>query len=176
MPCCSHPRRNASLLNSAPLSKNNDFGFPLIGQSASTPSRSSQGRLSPAAWARHNPTDTADGGSKVMTIPTSVRLYTSIATVKYGRPIDRRSRSSTMTTSMTVWSICTCSRIEPITGTSPPAACNGLTASAPSLRRPTSTGLSIEMRRATVFLVGAFNPRAAQAQAISRWIAATLRF
>jgi hypothetical protein len=33
MPCCSQPRRNASLLNSAALSRNSDLGLPLIGHS-----------------------------------------------------------------------------------------------------------------------------------------------
>ena len=48
------------------------------------------------------PTETADGGSNVTTMPTRQRLNTSIATVKYGRPIGWRSRSSTTIRSMTV--------------------------------------------------------------------------
>lgn len=89
-------------LNSVALSRYSFLGLPLIGHCASTPSVSNQGRLSPPAWAKHNPTETADGGSNVTTMPTRQRLNASIATVKYGRPIGLRSRSSTTIRSMTV--------------------------------------------------------------------------
>ncbi|WP_242893222.1 hypothetical protein [Actinomadura litoris] len=62
-------------------------GLPLIGQTACTPARSSQARLSVAVCARHNPTDNADGRSSVTTSPTTHRDATSIATMTYGLPI-----------------------------------------------------------------------------------------
>src|SRR6478609_7507665 len=63
MPCCSQPRRNASLWNSVALSTDNSRGVPTIGHATpSTPRSCSQGCLSQAMWARHSPTDVADGG------------------------------------------------------------------------------------------------------------------
>src|SRR5699024_6052274 len=40
------------------------------------------GRLSMAACARHSPTDTADGASRVTTMPRMHRLHPSMATVR----------------------------------------------------------------------------------------------
>ncbi|MGW2975410.1 hypothetical protein [Streptomyces mirabilis] len=82
-----------------PLSTYSACGLPFIGHTASTPSRSSHGRLSVAACARHSPTEVADGASNVTTRPTTHRLATSIAAVRYGRPIGSRCRSSTTITS-----------------------------------------------------------------------------
>ncbi|GAA1582514.1 hypothetical protein GCM10009789_40350 [Kribbella sancticallisti] len=41
------------------MSTYSSHGFPLIGDTASTPNRSNHGRLSIPARARHNPTDVA---------------------------------------------------------------------------------------------------------------------
>ena len=60
-----------------------DIGHAALA-SASMPSRSSQARLSVTMCARHNPTDSADGASNVMTSPATPRLATSIAAVTYG--------------------------------------------------------------------------------------------
>src|SRR5699024_5674416 len=49
------------------------------------------------------------------TMPSTQRVNTSMARVRYGRPMGWRSRSSTTIRSMTVWSICTCS-IGSVTG------------------------------------------------------------
>ena len=59
-------------------------GLPLVGHTASTPSRSSQARLSVAMCARHNPTEVAEGASNVTTSPTTHRLHTQIAAVGSG--------------------------------------------------------------------------------------------
>ena len=74
-------------------------GLPLIGHTASAPSRSSQGRLSAAACARHSLTEVADGASSVTTMPSTHREHTSIASVRYGRPTGSRCFSSTTITS-----------------------------------------------------------------------------
>ena len=86
-------------MNSAALSTYSSRGLPLIGQVASTPSRSNQARLSVAMCARHNPTEVADGASNVTTSPTTDRLHTSIPAETYGRATGNRSRSTTTITS-----------------------------------------------------------------------------
>jgi hypothetical protein len=56
------------------------------------------------ACCEHSPTKVADGASSVTTKPATHRLHTSIAAVRYGRPIGSRCRSSTTITSTGVWS------------------------------------------------------------------------
>ncbi len=65
-------------MNSEGVVQDSRCGLPLIGQWTSTPRLSSQGRLSQHAWARHNPTETAEGAFNVMTMPIRHRLYTPI--------------------------------------------------------------------------------------------------
>ncbi|CAM3167252.1 hypothetical protein PSFL111601_08970 [Pseudomonas floridensis] len=132
--------------------------------------------MSQAACARHRPTETADGASSVTTMPSTQRVNTSMARVKYGRPIGCRSRSSTTIRSMTVWSICTCSSGMVTSGGMPPAPCKGRAASCPPRLRAIFAGCSPAIRWATVLRAGTGSFWVLHACATSRWNAARLRF
>ena len=150
-------------------------GLPLIGQVTPAPIRSSQGRLSAAACARHSPTEVADGASSVTTMPSTQREHTSIAIVRYGRPTGSRYCSSTTITSTGVWSAWTCCSSSVISGGTPPAALSVRAASLPSLADVAFTGSSWAMRRSTVPRDGTRTPRALHSRVISRQTEATVR-
>jgi hypothetical protein len=128
--------------------------------------------------ARHSPTDSADGASKVTTRPMMQWLNTSIATVTYGRPTGSRCQTSTTVTSTMVWPIWTCSNTAPAAGATPAADRSARAASDPGPSRAAIplTGSSLAMRRSIAPRDGTRSPRRRHTRAISRCTAATDRF
>nr|ABO36561.1 putative transposase [uncultured bacterium pMCBF6] len=109
-------------------------------------------------------------------MPTTQRVNTSMARVRYGRPIGCRSRSSTTIRSMTVWSICTCSSGAETGGGTPPTPCRMRDASWPSRSRVVLSGSRLAIRNATVLRAGIRSFCSLHTRATSRWNAAKLRF
>ncbi|MGW1917573.1 hypothetical protein ACWCQS_44690 [Streptomyces sp. NPDC002076] len=95
---------------------------------------------------RRSPTEVADGASSVTTRPTTHRLATSIAAVKYGWPIGSRCCSSTTITSTGVWPTWTCSSRPVTAGGTPPVGCNRRAASSPSRAATEGAGSSRAIR------------------------------